>query len=82
MSEHHCIEKREISSNYLLSNFFSKNVAFTKFFPKMRDSKFPKLTQTHNFCHALFFNNFEKFTEDSVKDALCILENFLHNLKY
>ena len=29
------------SSNQLSSNFFSKNVIFTKFLPKMCDSKFP-----------------------------------------
>ena len=29
-----------ISSNQLFSNFFSKNVIFTKFLPKMCDSKF------------------------------------------
>ena len=31
------------SSNQLFSNFFSKNVAFSKFLPKIRESKFPKL---------------------------------------
>ena len=33
----HC---RNISSNHLFSNFSSKNVTFTKFLPKMNESKF------------------------------------------
>ena len=33
--------RKKISSNQLFSNFFSKNVIFTKFLPKMCDSKFP-----------------------------------------
>ena len=40
---------KNISSNHLFSNFFSKHVAFTKFLPKMRESKFPKLP--HCECH-------------------------------
>ena len=35
--------RKNISSNHLFSNLFSKHVAFTKFLPKMRESKFPKL---------------------------------------
>ena len=32
--------QKKISSNQLFSNFFSKNVAFTKFLPKKCESKF------------------------------------------
>ena len=32
---------KRISSNQLFSNFFSKTAAFTKFLPKLRESKFP-----------------------------------------
>ena len=35
--------RKNVSSNHLFSNLFSKHVAFTKFLPKMRESKFPKL---------------------------------------
>ena len=45
----HSVEKREILShwkkflwNQLFSNSFSETVIFTKFFPKNRESKFPK----------------------------------------
>ena len=45
------VEKREIlchqkniSSNQLFSNLFSKTVTFTKFLPKMRESKFPEFS--------------------------------------
>ena len=31
----------EISSNQLFGDFFSKSVSFTKFLPKMSESKFP-----------------------------------------
>ena len=44
----HSVEKQKIyshrknfSSNQLFSNFFSKNVTFTKFLPEMSESKFP-----------------------------------------
>ena len=33
--------QKNISSNQLFSNFFSKNVAFTKFLPKMSESEIP-----------------------------------------
>ena len=33
--------KKKNSSNQLFSNFFSKNVNFTKFLPKKGESKFP-----------------------------------------
>ena len=32
---------KNISSNHLFSNFFSKTVTFTKFLPKKRESEFP-----------------------------------------
>ena len=32
--------RKNISSNHLFSDFFSKNVAFTKFLPKKCESKF------------------------------------------
>ena len=35
----------KISSNQLLSNFFSKTVTFTKFLPKMRESEFLEFPQ-------------------------------------
>ena len=35
-----CVVKREISSDQLFSVLFSKSVAFTKFLPKKRESKF------------------------------------------
>ena len=35
------LKLKQISSNQLFSNFFSKNFIFTKFLPKMCDSKFP-----------------------------------------
>ena len=34
--------RKKISSNQLFSNLFSKNVTFTKFFPKKSESKFPE----------------------------------------
>ena len=44
----HSVKKREIyshqkniSSNQLFSDFFSKNVGFTKFLPEKCESKFP-----------------------------------------
>ena len=33
--------RKNISSNQLVSNSFSRTVTFTKFLPKMRESKFP-----------------------------------------
>ena len=38
------LSPKNISSNQLFSNFFSKNGAFTKFLPKKRESKFPELS--------------------------------------
>ena len=35
--------RKNISSNHLFSNFFSKYVGFTKFFPKYSESKFQKV---------------------------------------
>ena len=37
------LSPKNISSNQLFSNFFGKNVAFTKFLPKKSESKFLKL---------------------------------------
>ena len=37
-------DRKNISSNHLFGNFFSRNVDFTKFLAKMRESKFPKLS--------------------------------------
>ena len=55
ISTHHSVEKREIlshlkniSSNQLFSNKFSKTVTFTKFLPKMREREVP-------YYHAKFF---------------------------
>ena len=47
----HSVEKREIlsphrkniSSNQLFSNFFSKTVTFTEFLPKMREREFRQI---------------------------------------
>ena len=46
---HNSVEKRKILSHwkffreisYLVNNFFSKNIAFTKFLPEKSESKFP-----------------------------------------
>ena len=35
------LSPKKISSNQLFSDFFSKSVTFTKFLPKMSESKFP-----------------------------------------
>ena len=51
----HC---KNISSNHLFSNFFSKHVTLTKFLPKMRESKFPKLPH----CALRTVKNLWKFT--------------------
>ena len=40
-NSHHNMHK--ISSNQLFTNHFSKSVTFTKFLPKMRESKFPPM---------------------------------------
>ena len=49
---HDSVEKRKILSrrncfpwNHIFSNFFSKNVAFTKFLSEMCESKFPSFPQ-------------------------------------
>ena len=51
--------RKNISSNHL-RNFLSKNGAFTKFLPKMRKSKFPKLP---HYCVLRCFDFNQKFRE-------------------
>ena len=64
--------RKNISSNHLFSDFFSKNVVFTRFLPKMRESEFVKLPHhsmeiSQNHSHADFFRQ-------------TIFVNFLPNL--
>ena len=47
--------KKKMSSNQLLSYFFSKTVTFTNFLPKMCESKFPLFPQ----CTMLAMNSME-----------------------
>ena len=49
--------QRNISSNQLFSNLFSKTVTFTKFLLKMREREFPQFPH----CAVLLWNNI-KFT--------------------
>ena len=40
------LKKKIRQNNYLVHNFISKTVTFTKFLPKMRESKFPYIIFT------------------------------------
>ena len=45
-----CSHRKNISSNHLFSDFFSKNVVFTRFLQKMRESEFVELPHWWEFC--------------------------------
>ena len=57
--------RRNISSNCLFINFFCKNVVFTKFLSKTRESNFCKFSATHA---TIFFQKFRQincFTKET-----------------
>ena len=52
-NEKFCFPKIFFSSNQLFSNFFSKNVAFTKFSPKMCETKLQQFPHCVSYTHCV-----------------------------
>ena len=59
-----CSHRKNISSNQLFGDFFSKNVAFTKFLPKKCEREYPQCSveKTRNCLSHFFDKNFVKVT--------------------
>ena len=71
---------KKISSNQLFSNFFSKTVTFTKFLPKMHESKFPEFPH----CALQWIcNRFHGKNREIETRTICVLElwMWLHEKK-
>ena len=63
-------QQKNISSNQLFSNFFSKNGAFTKFLSKMYERKFPKFPHCAPTLFLAKISWNERFTKENTKELI------------